>query len=160
MEYTILPNTDLKISKLCLGSMTWGRQNSEAEAHAQINFAIDNGINLIDTAEMYPTPTQAETQGLSETYIGNWISKNQNRENLILASKISGPNRKMGYLRPNLNFSGESIEDALNKSLIRLKTDYIDLYQLQWSERKTNYFGQRDYTHREHDQWDIISLKF
>ncbi len=134
--------------------MTWGRQNSEADAHAQMDFAIENGINLIDTAEMYPTPAQAETQGLTETYIGNWISKNKNRENLILASKIAGPNRKMEYIRPNLGFSKEAIEDALNKSLIRLKTDYIDLYQLHWPERKTNYFGQRDYTHRENDQWE------
>lgn len=134
--------------------MTWGRQNSEAEAHAQMDFAIDNGINLIDTAEMYPTPAQAETQGLTEKYIGNWIFRNKNRENLILASKISGPNRKIEYIRPALDFSKESIAEALNKSLIRLKTDYIDIYQLHWPERKTNYFGQRDYTHRGNDQWE------
>ena len=154
MEYTILPNTDLKISKFCLGSMTWGRQNSEAEAHAQMDFAMDKGINLIDTAEMYPTPAQEETQGLTERYIGNWISKNKNRESLILASKIAGSNRKMVYIRPNLRFSKDALEDAITKSLIRLKTDYIDIYQLHWPERKTNYFGQRDYTHRENDPWE------
>lgn len=154
MKYTNLPNTDLKISKLCLGSMTWGRQTSEEESHAQLDFAVTKGINFIDTAEMYPTPAQSKTHGLTETYIGNWLSKNKNRQDLILASKIAGPNRKMDYIRDSLDFSKESIEYAVNNSLKRLKTDYLDLYQLHWPERKTNYFGQRDYTHRENEIWE------
>ena len=149
MKYTTLPNTALKISKLCLGTMTWGQQNTEAEAHGQLDFAIEKGINFIDCAEMYPVPANPNTQGKTETYIGNWLAKKKNRTNLIITSKIAGPSRNMDHIRKPLDFSKNSLEDAINKSLKRLQTDYIDLYQLHWPERSTNYFGQRDYTHKE-----------
>ncbi|WP_347373380.1 aldo/keto reductase [Aequorivita sp. Q41] len=154
MKYTIFPNTDLKISKLCLGTMTWGQQNTEAEAHEQLDFAIEKGINFIDCAEMYPVPANQNTQGRTETYIGNWFAKKKNREDLVLATKIAGPSRSMDHIRQPLDFSKKSLEDAINKSLTRLQTDYIDLYQLHWPERSTNYFGQRDYTRNEAENWE------
>tara|TARA_R110002012_G_scaffold11444_2_gene51577 strand:+ start:14924 stop:15961 length:1038 start_codon:yes stop_codon:yes gene_type:complete len=153
MKYTILPNTSLKISKLCLGTMTWGQQNTEAEAHEQLDFAIEKGINFIDCAEMYPVPANPNTQGRTETYIGNWLTKKKNREDLIIATKIAGPSRSMDHIRQPLDFSKKSLEEAIHKSLKRLQTDYIDLYQLHWPERNTNYFGQRDYTHKENEAW-------
>ena len=153
MKYTTLPNTDLKISKLCLGTMTWGQQNTEAEAHEQLNFAIEKGINFIDCAEMYPVPANPKTQGRTETYIGNWLAKKKNREELVITSKIAGPSRSMDHIRQPLDFSKKSLEDAIDKSLKRLQTDYIDLYPLHWPERNTNYFGQRDYTHKENEAW-------
>lgn len=154
MKYTILPNTNLKISKLCLGTMTWGQQNTEAEAHEQLDFAIGKGINFIDCAEMYPIPANPKTQGSTEAFIGNWVAKKKNREDLIITSKIAGPSRSMDHIRQPLDFSKNSLEDAINKSLKRLKTDYIDLYQLHWPERNTNYFGQLDYTHKEDEVWN------
>ncbi|MDP2686351.1 MAG: NADP(H)-dependent aldo-keto reductase [Aequorivita sp.] len=154
MKYTILPNTNLKISKLCLGTMTWGQQNTEAEAHEQLDFAIEKGINFIDCAEMYPIPANPKTQGSTETYIGNWLAKKKNRGDLIITSKIAGPSRSMDHIRQPLDFSKNSLEDAINKSLKRLQTDYIDLYQLHWPERSTNYFGQLDYTHKEDELWN------
>ncbi|SRX52340.1 NADP(H)-dependent aldo-keto reductase [Aequorivita sp. CIP111184] len=153
MKYTILPNTDLKISKLCLGTMTWGQQNTEAEAHEQLDFAIEKGINFIDCAEMYPVPANPKTQGRTETYIGNWLAKKKNREDLIITSKIAGPSRNMDHIRKPLDFSKKSLEDALHKSLKRLQTEYIDLFQLHWPERNTNYFGQLDYTRKEDEVW-------
>ncbi len=153
MKYTTLPNTDLKISKLCLGTMTWGQQNTQAEAHEQLDFAIEKGINFIDCAEMYPVPANPNTQGSTETYIGNWLAKKKNRADLIITSKIAGPSRNMDHIRKPLDFSKISLENALNKSLKRLQTDYIDLYQLHWPERRTNYFGQRDYSHNEDEVW-------
>lgn len=153
MKYTILPNTDLKISKLCLGTMTWGQQNTELEAHEQLDFAIEKGINFIDCAEMYPVPANPNTQGRTETYIGSWLAKKKNREDLIITSKIAGPSRSMDHIRQPLDFSKKSLEDAINKSLKRLQTDYIDLFQLHWPERNTNYFGQLDYTHKEDETW-------
>ena len=154
MKYTILPNTNLKISKLCLGTMTWGQQNTEAEAHEQLDFAIGKGINFIDCAEMYPIPANPKTQGSTEAFIGNWVAKKKNREDLIITSKIAGPSRSMDHIRQPLDFSKNSLEDAINKSLKRLQTDYIDLYQLHWPERNTNYFGQLDYTHKEDELWN------
>ncbi len=153
MKYTILPNTDLKISKLCLGTMTWGQQNTEVEAHDQLDFAIEKGINFIDCAEMYPVPANPKTQGRTESYIGTWLTEKKNREDLIITSKIAGPSRSMDHIREPLDFSKKSLEDAIHKSLNRLQTDYIDLYQLHWPERYTNYFGQRDYTHKEDEAW-------
>ncbi|MEM0517925.1 NADP(H)-dependent aldo-keto reductase [Aequorivita flava] len=153
MKYTILPNTNLKISKLCLGTMTWGQQNIEAEAHDQLDFAIEKGINFIDCAEMYPVPANPKTQGRTETYIGNWFAKKKNRENLVLATKIAGPSRNMDHIRQPLDFSKNSLENALHNSLKRLQTEYIDLYQLHWPERNTNYFGQRDYSHKPNEEW-------
>ena len=153
MEYTNLPNTNLKISKLCLGTMTWGQQNTEAEAHEQLDFAMEKGINFIDCAEMYPIPANPKTQGTTETYIGNWLAKKKNRADLIITSKIAGPSRSMDHIRQPLDFSKKSLEDAIHKSLKRLQTDYIDLYQLHWPERNTNYFGQLDYTPKEDEIW-------
>ena len=133
--------------------MTWGEQNTETEAHQQLDFALEKGINFVDTAEMYPVPANAETQGNTEKYIGNWLSKSKKRSDLVLATKIAGPSRNMDHVRQPLDYSKKSLDDALHKSLKRLQTDYIDLYQLHWPERSTNYFGQRDYRHKENEVW-------
>ena len=151
MLYTTLPNTDIKVSKICLGTMTFGQQNTENEAHEQLNYAISKGINFIDTAEMYPVPGKKETQGNTEKFIGTWLKNN--REKVVLATKITGPNRAFSYIREELNFSKESIQLAIETSLLRLQTDYIDLYQLHWPERNTNYFGKRNYQHNNFDKW-------
>ena len=152
MKYTHLPNTDIKVSKICLGSMTWGEQNTEAEGHAQLDYALEKGINFIDTAEMYSVPGNPKTQGSTESIIGTWLAKNNNRDQVVLASKITGPLRFFEHIRKNLNFSKEALNDALTKSLKRMQTDYIDLYQLHWPERGVNVFGVRDYTHNE--KWE------
>ena len=155
MKYTNLPNTNLRVSKICLGTMTFGRQNSESEAHAQLDFALDKGVNFVDTAEMYAVPYTSETQGLTEQYIGSWINRTGNRDKIVLASKITGPGRGIfNDIRPNLDFSAVSMEDALHKSLKRLQTDYLDLYQLHWPERTVNIFGVRDYDHSPNAQWE------
>ena len=153
MNYTNLPNTDIKVSKLCLGTMTFGEQNSEKEAHQQLDYAIENGINFIDTAEMYPIAAKESTLGLTEKYIGSWL-KNQKREQIVIASKIAGPNRGMNYIREKLDFSKKNITDAVEKSLLNLQTDYIDLYQLHWPERKMNFFGQRGFNIDFNDRWE------
>lgn len=153
MRYTVFPHTDLKISKLCLGTMTWGQQNTELEAHSQLDFAFEKGINFIDTAEMYPVPAKSVTQGRTENYIGNWLVKSKKRQDIILATKIAGPSRAMDHIRQPMDYSKKSLEDALHNSLKRLQTDYIDLFQLHWPERRTNYFGQRDYKHNEKEVW-------
>lgn len=153
MNYNTLPNSDLKISELALGTMTWGQQNNQEEAHNQLNFALEKGINFIDTAEMYSIPGRKETQGSTETIIGNWLSTSGKRKDIILASKIAGPSRNFDHIRANLNFSKASLNDAITKSLKRLQTDYLDLYQLHWPERNTNYFGQRDYQHHPNELW-------
>ena len=148
MKYTHLANTDIKVSKICLGSMTWGEQNSEAEGHAQLDYALDQGVNFIDTAEMYSVPGNPKTQGSTEAIIGSWLSKTKRRDQVVLASKITGPLRFFEHIRKNLNFSKEALEDALNKSLKRMQTDYIDLYQLHWPDRGVNAFGVRDYPYK------------
>lgn len=153
MNYKKIPNTGLDVSEICLGTMTWGQQNTEQEAHAQLDFALDKGVNFIDTAEMYAAPASKETQGLTEQYIGTWFAKTGQRENVILASKIGGPSRGLTYIREPLDFSKASLEDALHKSLKRLQTDYLDLYQLHWPERAVNIFGVREYDHSENEQW-------
>jgi len=152
MKYTTLPNTDIKISKICLGSMTWGNQNTEAEGHAQLDYAIANGVNFIDTAEMYPVPATAETQGRTSEIIGSWLQKTGNRDKLVLASKIAGNGEYTAHIRTT-GFSPDAIKDAIHKELKRLQTDYIDLYQLHWPERQTNTFGVRDYSHNPNDPW-------
>ena len=154
MKYTILPNTDIRVSKLCLGTMTWGQQNTEAEGHQQLDLAVEKGINFIDTAEMYPIPARKETQGNTEKIIGTWLEKTGKRNEIVLASKIAGPGRAMAHIRPNLGFSKAAISEALELSLKRLKTDYLDLYQLHWPERNTNFFGKRDYTHEDDEEWE------
>lgn len=152
MKYTTLPNTDIKVSKLCLGSMTWGNQNTESEGHDQLNYAFDNGINFVDTAELYPVPASPETQGKTSEIIGTWLKKTGHRENLVIASKIAGNGDYTAHIRTT-GFSKDSIITAIDAELKRLQTDYIDLYQLHWPERETNTFGVRDYTHNPNDMW-------
>lgn len=153
MRYSKLPGTEIKVSRICLGSMTWGEQNSEAEGHQQIDYALDNGVNFIDTAEMYSTPARPETQGSTERIIGAWFKKSGKRDQVVLASKIVGPGNSMEHVRPRLDFSKESLRDAIEKSLQRLQTEYIDLYQLHWPERNTNFFGKLDYKHDPEENW-------
>jgi len=133
--------------------MTFGQQNSESEAHAQIDFAIDKGINFIDTAEMYSTPARSETYGATEEIIGNWFKKTDKREAVVLATKIGGPNRGLEYMRDDLQFNAKTLSLSVEKSLQRLQTDYIDLYQLHWPERKSNMFGQRGFK-VQNDEWE------
>lgn len=143
MEYRQLGRSDLKVSAICLGTMTWGEQNTEAEAHAQLDMAVAAGVNFIDTAEMYPVPPREETYTLTEHYIGNWLQKRNNRDKVILATKIAGRADWLPYVRQGKNcFNRENLEAALDASLKRLQTDYIDLYQLHWPDRKTNFFGR------------------
>ena len=153
MIYTQLPNTDLEVSKICLGSMTWGRQNSEAEGFEQMDYALDQGINFFDTAELYPIPPKKELYAITEEIIGNWFKKTGNRDKIVLASKIAGPAPFTKHIRTT-GFSKESIITAVHGSLERLQTDYIDLYQLHWPERNTNFFGKRGYDAEDHDFWE------
>jgi aryl-alcohol dehydrogenase-like predicted oxidoreductase len=133
--------------------MTFGEQNTESEAHEQLNFALENGVNFIDTAEMYSVPGRKETQGSTERFIGSWL-KDQKRENIVLATKIAGPSASLSYVRDNMGFSNAAIDDAIEKSLKRLQTDYIDVYQLHWPERTANFFGKRNYVHNPNEKWD------
>jgi len=153
MKYTTLPNTNIKVSKICLGSMTWGNQNTEAEGHEQLDYAFEQGINFIDTAELYPVPAEAKTSGRTSEIIGTWLQKTRNRDKVVLASKIAGSGEYTAHIRTT-GFSPESIKDAVNIELTRLQTDYIDLYQLHWPERQTNTFGVRDYKHNPNDSWE------
>lgn len=149
MEYRQLGRSDIQVSALCLGTMTFGEQNSEQEAHQQLDMALDAGINFIDTAEMYPVPPRGETQGRTEAYIGSWLKARGNRDQVVLATKVSGPSASFTYLRDGrLGFDRNNIETALAASLQRLQTDYVDLYQLHWPERCTNFFGQLGYQHQ------------
>lgn len=150
MDYNTLGDSDLKVSRICLGTMTWGKQNSQDEAFEQLDYALDYGVNFIDTAEMYAVPPSAETYGKTEAYIGNWIAARNNRDRFILATKVIGPAPGSDWIRdgtPRLNRT--HIEQAVDASLKRLQTDYIDLYQLHWPDRPTNFFGQLGYTHIE-----------
>ena len=153
MKYTTLPKTDIKVSKICLGTMTWGNQNSQEEGFAQMNLALDKGVNFFDVAELYPVPATADTYAETERIIGNWFNKTGNRDKVVLATKIAGPGDYTAHIRTN-GFSKEALHEAVNNSLKRLKTDYIDLYQLHWPERTTNTFGVRDYTHNPNDKWE------
>jgi len=144
-----------EVSKICLGTMTWGQQNTEAEAHEQISYALDHGINMLDAAEMYPVPPRAETQGRTEEYIGTWFKKTGLRDKYILATKAAGPNPEFHYLRGGPRFTREQLMEAVDGSLRRLQTDCIDLYQLHWPDRYTNFFGQRGYLHREQPETPI-----
>ena len=144
-----------EVSKICLGTMTWGQQNTEAEAHEQISYALERGINMLDAAEMYPVPPRAETQGRTEEYIGTWFKKTGLRDKYILATKAAGPNPEFHYLRGGPRFTREQLMEAVDGSLRRLQTDCIDLYQLHWPDRYTNFFGQRGYLHREQPETPI-----
>ncbi|WP_038900479.1 NADP(H)-dependent aldo-keto reductase [Dickeya dadantii] len=146
MLYHRIPHSSLEVSTLGLGTMTFGEQNSEADAHAQLDLAVAAGVNLIDTAEIYPVPPRSETQGLTESYIGSWLKSRGGREKLIIASKVAGPVRgNDNNLRPQQALDRKNIRAALDDSLKRLNTDYIDLYQLHWPQRQTNSFGKLSY---------------
>ena len=142
MQYEVLPQIDEKVSKICLGTMTWGQQNNEREGHEQMDLALSEGVNFWDCAEMYPSPPDKDKQGDTERIIGTWFAKTQQRDKVILASKMS----PMSFLRDgNSRFNAEHISSAIDGNLQRLQTDYIDVYQLHWPERQSNFFGQRGY---------------
>ncbi|MBB3225028.1 aldo/keto reductase [Pseudoduganella umbonata] len=142
MDKIKLGRTDTDVTKICLGTMTWGRQNTEADAHAQLDYAIERGIDFIDTAEMYPVQPSAETQGLTERYIGTWLKKSGKRADIVLATKAAGPNPGIHWLRGGQqNFDERNLRSAVETSLQRLQTDYIDLYQLHWPSRNVPVFG-------------------
>jgi len=150
MNFKKLGNTNLNVSTICLGTMTYGEQNSSNDGFQQMDFALDQGINFFDTAEIYPSPCFEKTYGSTEKIIGNWFKEKKNRDQVILASKVSGPG--LSWVRGGgTQYSEKSITEALEKSLKRLQTDYIDLYQLHWPERKTNFFGRLGYNHKEED---------
>jgi aryl-alcohol dehydrogenase-like predicted oxidoreductase len=153
MIYTNLPQTTIEVSKICLGTMTWGNQNTEAEGHEQMDYAVEQGINFFDTAELYPIPAHPDRHSLTEKIIGTWFKKKGNRDKIILASKIAGKADFTKFIRTT-GFTRESIIDAVEASLKRLQTDYVDLYQLHWPERNTNYFGQRGFDHSKIDLWE------
>lgn len=150
MRFKQLGRTGISVSEICLGTMTWGEQNSEAEAHEQLNYAWSRGINFLDTAEMYPIPPCAETQGRTETYIGTWLAARGKRDDVVIATKVAGRGERNGitYLRPlPIRLDKRNITAALEASLQRLQTDYVDLYQLHWPDRLTPLFGGTDYVH-------------
>ena len=153
MKFKKLPFTDIQVSEICLGTMTFGKQNTESEGHQQLDYAVSRGVNFIDTAELYPVPAEAETYGETERIIGTWIKKNNNRSSIILASKIAGPGAYTKHIRTT-GFSKSALKEAVNDSLKRLQTDYIDLYQLHWPERFTNTFGNRGYKHISKEKWE------
>lgn len=145
MKYHPLGKSDLKVSEICLGTMTFGQQNTLEDAYQQLDYALDQGVNFIDTAEMYPVPARNETQGRTEEYIGHWLAQ-QNRDRLIIATKIAGPSRRMNWIRGGpVAIDRTNIEQAVNDSLRRLQTDYIDLYQLHWPDRYVPLFGQTEF---------------
>ena len=152
MKFRKLGRTDVDVSLICLGTMTWGEQNTEAEAHEQMDYAVEQGINFFDVAEMYPVPPKPETQGLTETYIGTWFSKTGKRDEIVLASKVAGPGNGLKYLRNGPRLTRGHIREAVEASLTRLQTDYLDLYQLHWPDRSTNYFGQLGYQINPNEQ--------
>ena len=154
MNFKKLGNTDLDVSTICLGTMTCGEQNTMEEGFEQMDYALEKGVNFFDAAEMYPSPCDKETYGDTEKIIGEWFDKKKNRSKIILASKISGPG--MSYIRGgDLQFSEKNISTAIENSLKRLKTDYIDLYQLHWPERETNFFGKLGYEHKDdNENWN------
>ncbi|MGI9340618.1 MAG: aldo/keto reductase, partial [Psychrobacter sp.] len=142
MQYEVLPQIDEKVSKICLGTMTWGQQNNEREGHEQMDLALSEGVNFWDCAEMYPSPPDKDKQGDTERIIGTWFAKTQQRDKVILASKMS----PMSFLRDgNSRYNAKHISSAIDGNLQRLQTDYIDVYQLHWPERQSNFFGQRGY---------------
>lgn len=143
MDKVLLGESDLEVSKICLGTMTFGEQNTEAEGHSQLDYALERGINFIDTAELYPVMPRAETYTTTESIIGNWIKKTGRRDEIVLATKVAGPSKAMSWIRKGENnFDRKNIRAALEGSLKRLKTDYVDLYQLHWPSRNVPVFGQ------------------
>ena len=154
MIYRQLGNTNLQVSAICLGTMTFGEQNSEHEAHQQLDMALDHGVNFLDTAELYPVPPKPETQGLTETFIGSWLKKRNARDKVIIATKVAGPGRDwLSHFRGGNNCLDKyNIETAVDESLRRLQTDVIDLYQVHWPDRLTNCFGQLGYQYPAEDK--------
>ena len=148
MKYKQLGSSDLNVSRIALGTMTFGRSNTEAEAFEQMDYAFAQGVNLFDTAEMYPVPTAAEFQGRSEEVIGHWLKARGQRDKVVVATKAAGPGEMVSYLRDNIHFDRRNLKTALEASLQRLQTDYVDLYQLHLPDRSTNYFGQLNYSHK------------
>ncbi len=153
MKYTVLDHTDIKVSKICLGTMTWGRQNTEADGHEQMSYAYEAGVNFFDTAEMYAIPPTKETYGSTERIIGSWFKKTGLRDKIVLATKIAGRAGFTKHIR-NQVYTKKALTEAVEGSLSRMGIDHIDLYQLHWPERHTNYFGQRGYTHNAADPWE------
>lgn len=152
MKTRRLGRTDIEVTEICLGTMTWGEQNTEQEAFEQLDMATGEGINFIDAAEMYPVPPRPETQGLTETYLGNWLAKRGRRDDLVIASKVAGPGNGLTYLRNGPRLTRDHIREACDASLKRLKTDYIDLYQVHWPDRNSNFFGKLGYQHKPDEQ--------
>jgi aryl-alcohol dehydrogenase-like predicted oxidoreductase len=153
MNYKKLGNTDIDVSTICLGTMTWGEQNTQEEAFEQMDYALDQGVNFWDTAEIYAIPPKKNTYGKTEEFIGNWFEKTKKREKVVLASKVAGPG--LSWIRNGKSqYNKKNLHEAVNSSLARLKTDYIDLYQLHWPERKTNYFGKLGYEHKDDNDWN------
>ena len=154
MKFRKLGTTDIDVSLICLGTMTWGTQNTEKDAFEQMDYAISQGINFFDTAEIYSVPPTYDSYGKTELMIGNWLKERKNRDKIILASKVAGPG--CDWIRGGgNNFDEKKIGEAIDGSLKRLKTDYIDLYQLHWPERSTNFFGRRDYQYNnEEGNWN------
>jgi aryl-alcohol dehydrogenase-like predicted oxidoreductase len=160
-EYRPLGRTDIRVSAICLGTMTWGQQNTEAEGHAQMDMAFDHGINFFDTAEMYSIPPRAETQGSTERIIGTWFKSRGTRDRVILASKVSGRGTA-AWIRPDgrgSRLNRANIEYAIDQSLTRLQTDYIDLYQLHWPDRPMDLFGSGGNVHRIHEPVDEVPIE-
>ena len=151
METRRLGNTEIEVSRICLGTMTFGEQNTEAEGHAQLDYALERGINFIDTAELYAVPPRAETYGRTEAIVGTWLAKRGRRDDIVLATKAAGPGEGwIDHIRDGrTRFNRNDLKTALEGSLKRLKTDYVDLYQLHWPERKSNYFGRLGYAYPE-----------
>ena len=144
MKYRRLPGTDLEVSEVCLGTMTWGEQNTEDDAHAQLDYAIAQGVNVIDTAEMYPVPPNATTQGRTETYVGNWLAR-RGRDDLVIMSKVAGPGRRDWIRGGRTDLSREIIAEAVETSLARLRIDCIDVYQIHWPQRNVPMFGATEF---------------
>lgn len=158
MQFKPLAHTGILVPEICLGTMTFGEQNTQAEAFEQLDYALERGLNFWDTAEMYPVPPKPETQGSTETIIGNWIAARGGRDKLILASKIAGPSQGGSHIRDGqTKFIASEIESALDQSLQRLQTDYLDLYQLHWPQRPTNFFGKLGYGNAEANNTQTIT---
>ena len=153
MNYVKLPNSDIEVSEICLGTMTFGNQNTQQEGFDQMDVALDRGVNFFDTAELYPVPANGETYADTERIIGNWFQKTGKRDRVVLATKIAGPGDYTKHIRTS-GFHTDAIRHAVDQSLERLKTDYIDLYQLHWPERVTNMFGVRGFKHQPNDVWE------
>ncbi|OIQ20551.1 MAG: aldo/keto reductase [Bacteriovorax sp. MedPE-SWde] len=154
MKFRKLGNTDLDVSVICLGTMTWGVQNTEAQAHEQLDFALDSGVNFFDTAEMYPVPPTADTYTKTEQYIGRWDKLKTDRDKIILATKVAGPSEFMSYIRHGKNrLDSQNIKQACEDSLKRLQVDYIDLYQIHWPNRQTNFFGNLGFEYNENEDF-------